>query len=80
MAVNFLANEAALEDSGRRNRDIVLQVGHAVATLVDDISVLLQRKGATRGIRPVPRRKNRIDAAVPKLSVRNIPLRDRGAC
>ena len=60
----LLGHGGDVEDGRRGDGDVIVQVGHAVAVLVDDLTILVDAQGAARRIRLVPLREDLVHLVV----------------
>jgi len=57
----LLGDRGEVEDRARGDRDVLLQVGHAVTPAVDDLAILNDRQRRSRRVRPIPGREELVD-------------------
>src|SRR5580704_16511935 len=50
----LLRHGCYVEDSGRSNGHVIIEIGHTVATLVDDLTILIDTQCTTRRTRLIP--------------------------
>src|SRR3954465_3232270 len=74
----LLRHRSALEDGRARDRHVVLEIRRAVAPGIKRLTITAQAYRASRRFRPVPWRKDLIDAARKRVAGGTNLLRARG--
>ncbi len=80
IAVNCFENPGRLEHGRRRDRNVELQVRHAVAAFVNGNAIAADADAATGRILPVPFREDLVDPGAQRVVGSSARARDEHRC